>query len=125
MIFLKKINLFILLFVLVLFGYYIYQTVSISSGNVGLASLKKEFLERKNNLNGVASPHTKRGQAYGQLNKVSPRYGVGASRADNPENFEPDLIKEAFKMAEIERFDYIIIGPSEFALIQENSANSQ
>ena len=101
MIFLKKINLFILLFVLVLLGYYIYQTVSISSGNVGLASLKKEFLERKNNLNGVAS------------------------RADNSENFEPDLIKEALKMAEIERFDYIIIGPSEFALIQENSANSQ
>ncbi len=97
----KKINLFVLLFVLVLFGYYIYQTVSISSGNVGLASLKKEFLERKNNLNGIAS------------------------RADNPENFKPDLIKKILKMAEIERFDYIIIGPSEFALIQGNSANSQ
>ena len=97
----KRINLLLLSAVLVLFGYYIYQTVSISSGNVGLASLKKEFLERKHNLTGVAS------------------------RADNSENFEPDLIKEALKMAEIERFDYIIIGPSEFALIQENSANSQ
>ena len=98
---LKRINLLLLSAVLTLFGYYIYQTVSISSGNVGLVNLKKEFLEKKNNLNGFTS------------------------RADNPENFEPDLIKEALKMAEIERFDYIIIGPSEFVLIQKNSNNTQ
>ena len=97
----RKVNSIFLLFVLTLFSYYIYQAISISSGNVGLVNLKKEFLERKNDLAKIQS------------------------RSGNNESFEPDLIKERFKMAEIEKFDYIIVGPSEFALIQGNSTNSQ
>ena len=33
------------------------------------------------------------------------------------------LIKNDFKMTEIEKFDYIIIGPSEFALIENGKKN--
>lgn len=87
----KKLNLILLFFTVFLLGFYIYQTISISSGMVGLVTLKKEFLERKNNLNSL----------------------------------EPSFVKENLKMAEIEKFDYIIIGPSEFALIEENESVSQ
>lgn len=97
----KKVNLTLLLFTLVLFSYYIYQTISVSSGNVVLINLKKEFLERKNNLNGLANQYKNRG------------------------NFDADLIKETLGMTEIERFDYFIIGPSEFVLIQESPNNTQ
>lgn len=96
---LKKINTVILIFVLILFGYYIYQTISISSGSVRLVNLKKDFLERKNNLTEVIS-NTRSG------------------------NFDPELIKANLKMAEIEKFDYIIIGPSEFALTKEEKTES-
>lgn len=96
----KKINLILLFFALFLLGFYIYQTISISSGKIGLTYSKKEFLERKNNLS------------------------ASFSVLKNRDNFEPDFIKENFKMAEIEKFDYIIIGPSEFALI-ENSSGEQ
>lgn len=93
----KKINLILLFFILFLFGFYIYQTISISSGSVALINLKKEFLERKNNLNNIIS------------------------QIQNGENFDPTFIKENFQMAEIEKFDYIIIGLSEFALIKEET----
>src|SRR3989344_7562009 len=89
----RKINLLLLVFVLILFGYYIYQTIFISSGKVSLVNLKKEFLERKNNLS------------------------LLISAAQSRNNFDPDLIKYDLKMAEIEKFDYLFIGPSEFALI--------
>ena len=89
----QKINLLLLVSVLILFGYYIYQTIFISSGKVSLVNLKKEFLERKNNLS------------------------LLISAAQSRNNFDPDLIKNDFKMAEIEKFDYLIIGPSEFVLI--------
>lgn len=95
----KKLNPILLLLVLSLLGFYIYQTISISSGKIGLVHSKKEFLERKNNLS--ASLVFK-----------------------NRNNFEPDFIKENFKMAEIEKFDYIIVGPSEFVLIEETKAES-
>jgi hypothetical protein len=49
---------------------------------------------------------------------------VSISSLKNRDNFEPDFIKENFKMAEIEKFDYIIVGPSEFVLI-ENSSGEQ
>lgn len=91
----KKINLILLTSVLTLFGYYIYQTILISSGNVSLVELKKEFLERKNNLAGINS----------QIKNY---------------NLDPYSIKGNLGMSEIEKFDYIIIGPSEFALIKEN-----
>ena len=97
----RKVNSVLLLFVLTLFSYYIYQSISISSGNVSLVNLKKEFLERKNDLAKILN------------------------QSGNNENFESDLIKERFKMAEIKKFDYIIVGPSEFALIQGNLKNSQ
>lgn len=97
----RKVNSILLLFVLTLFSYYIYQAISISSENVSLVNLKKEFLDRKNDLAKIQS------------------------QSGNNENFEPDLIKERFKMTEIEKFDYIMVGPSEFALIQGNSTNSQ
>lgn len=96
----KKINLILLSFVLFLLSFYIYQAISISSGRIGLVHSQKEFLDRKNNLNAL----------------------VGALK--NHDNFEPDFIKENFKMTEIEKFDYIIVGPSEFALI-ENSSDEQ
>jgi len=64
---------------------------------VSLVNLKKEFLEKKNNLAAVLSDSENRG------------------------NFEPAFIKEKLKMAEIDGFDYIIVGPSEFALIENNS----
>ena len=87
-------------FALFLFSFYIYQTISISSGKIGLVHSKKEFLERKNNLS------------------------ASILSLKNRDNFEPDFIKENFKMAEIEKFDYIIVGPSEFVLI-ENSSGEQ
>lgn len=91
---LKKINLTLLVFISILFGYYIYQAISISSGKVNLISLKKEFFERKNNLSQLISA-------------VQQKY-----------DFSPDFIKTNFKMTEIEKFDYLIIGPSEFVLIK-------
>lgn len=94
----KKINITLLFFIMFLFGLYIYQTISISSGMVSLVNLKKEFLDRKNDLNSAV-------------------YSPG-SRDD----FEPSFIKETLKMAEIEKFDYIIIGPSEFVLIEDGSS---
>ena len=96
----KKINLVLLVFVLILFGYYVYQTIFISSGKVSLVNLKKDFLERKNNLS------------------------LLISAAQSRNNFDPDLIKNDFKMAEIEKFDYLIIGPSEFVLIGENKSEN-
>ena len=95
----KKINLILLSLVLIFFGYYIYQTIFISSGEVSLVNLKKEFLERKNNLS------------------------LLISAAQNQHNFDSDLIKNDFKMTEIEKFDYLIIGPSEFALIVNGKKN--
>ena len=91
----KKINLILLISILILFGYYIYQTISISSGNVSLVELKKEFLEKKNNLASINS----------QIKNHS---------------LEPSSIKENLGMSEIEKFDYIILGPSEFALVKED-----
>lgn len=93
----KKTDLTLLFFVLFLLAFYVYQTIFISSGRVSLVNLKKDFLERKNNLN------------------------VAVSDSKNRDIFEPALIKEKLKMTEIKRFDYIIIGPSEFVLIQNNS----
>ncbi len=92
----RKINIALLIFVSALFGYYIYQTVFISSGGVSLVALKKEFLERKNSLS------------------------AASAQVQNRQNFDPDFIKDNLKMTEVERFDYIIIGPSEFALIENN-----
>jgi len=86
-----------LFFVLFLFGFYIYQTISVSSGMVSLVALKKEVLERKNNL------------------------AAALSGQDHRAGFDPAFIKEKLGMAEIEKFDYIIVGPSEFALIGNNS----
>jgi len=96
----EKINLTLLFFVLFLFSFYIYQTISISSRKISLVNYKKDFLEKKNDLS------------------------VSISSLKNRDNFEPDFIKENFKMAEIEKFDYIIVGPSEFVLI-ENSSGEQ
>lgn len=96
----KKINLILLSFTLFLLSFYIYQTISISSGKIELVHSKKDFLERKNNLS------------------------ASFSVLKNRNNFEPDFIKENFKMAEIEKFDYIIVGPSEFVLIEETKAES-
>ena len=90
----KKINFLLLLFAAFLLGFYVYQSISISSGRVALLNLKKEFLENKNNLNSSA---LKQG----------------------------DYDVENLKLAEIEKFDYIIIGPSEFALIQGDGNVSQ
>ena len=90
----KKLNLILLVSVVFLFGFYIYQTVSISSGRVALLNLKKEFLEVKN------------GSSYSAAFINSAILSSG--------------IKEDLKMAEIEKFDYIIIGPSEFALFEKN-----
>lgn len=93
--FIKKylnINVSLLFLILFLFGFYIYQSVFISSGKVALVSLKKEFLEKKNKLEAETSNLKKN------------------------DDFNPDSIRENLKMVEIEKFDYIIIGPSEFAL---------
>ncbi|MBI4117436.1 MAG: hypothetical protein HY451_02015 [Parcubacteria group bacterium] len=97
----KKINLILLSFVVFLLSFYIYQTISISSGKISLIHYKKEFLERKNNLS------------------------ASTASLKNRDNFDPDFIKENFKMAEIEKFDYIIVGPSEFALIENNSGEQK
>lgn len=97
----KKINLILLSFTLFLLSFYIYQTISISSGKISLINYKKDFLERKNNLSALISDLKSR------------------------DNFDPDFIKENFKMAEIEKFDYIIVGPSEFALIENNSGEQR
>ncbi|TSC90585.1 MAG: hypothetical protein G01um10142_372 [Parcubacteria group bacterium Gr01-1014_2] len=96
-----KINLIVSVFILGLFGYYIYQNIFISSGKVSLINSKKELLERKNNLS------------------------LLVSAAQNQYNFDPDLIKKNFRMVEIEKFDYLIIGPSEFALIGNGKIESQ
>jgi len=93
----KKINLILLFFTLFLLSFYIYQTISISSGKIGLVNYKKDFLEMKNNLS------------------------ASIATSESRDNFEPDFIKENLKMAEIEKFDYIIVGPSEFALIENSS----
>lgn len=97
----KKINLIILGFISALFSYYIYQAIFISSGSISLVNSKKEFLERKNNLS------------------------LLISAAQNQNNFNPDLIKSDFKMTEIKKFDYLIIGPSEFALIGNGKLESR
>ncbi|MEK7579939.1 MAG: hypothetical protein AAB469_01985 [Patescibacteria group bacterium] len=91
-----NINTGLLVLVLFLFGFYIYQSVSISSGKVALINLKKEFLEKKNNLETETA----------NLKKTA--------------EFNPDSIRENLKMVEIEKFDYIIIGPSEFALTESD-----
>lgn len=95
-----NINRGLLFLVLLLFGFYIYQSVSISSGKVALVNLKKEFLEKKNKLEAEAS-----------------------NLKNN--NFDPNLIRENLKMVEIEKFDYIIIGPSEFALTEDLNVQNQ
>jgi len=97
----QKVNLIILIFILALFGYYIYQNIFVSSGKVSLINSKKELLERKNNLS------------------------LLISAAQNQYNFDPELIKKNFKMVETEKFDYLIIGPSEFALIENGKVESQ
>lgn len=92
----KNINLTLVSAVLVLLGFYIYQTISIASGNVSLMALKKEFFEIKEG----AAP-----RVQNEFNLV----------------FE----KENSGMAEIEKFDYIILGPSEFALVKEDEGAQQ
>jgi hypothetical protein len=96
---LKKLNLILIILVLALLGYYIYQSIFISSGSVNLVNLKKEFLERKSSLNLLVSTIQKQ------------------------DDFNPELIKKDFQMTEIEKFDYLIIGPSEFALILNEIEN--
>lgn len=97
----KKINLTVLALVFALLGYYLYQAVFISSGSVRAVSLKKEFLERKNNLSAV-------------LNEVKKR-----------ESLDLVLIKDNLKMAEVESFDYLILGPSEFVVRDEKFESRQ
>mgnify|MGYP001615231401 CR=1 FL=1 len=93
MIFLRKkinpgINLILISINIVLLGLYVYQTIFISSGNINLVSLKKEFFEVKNSNPAII------------------------------DTFDPVFAREG--MAEIKKFDYLIIGPSEFALIKES-----
>lgn len=85
----RKINTLLLFFTLFVFGYYIYQTISISSGNVALVVLKKQFLDMKN--------------------------GENPEKRDLDDTFA----KEALGMTEIERFDYIMVGRDEFALTEK------
>lgn len=87
----KQFNKFLLGAVIFLFGYYIFQTISISSGNVALVSLKRDFLEKKNSLNSLVSG-------------IRDFEGLGQ-----------DFIRNDLGMTEIEKFDYMIVGPSEFA----------
>jgi len=82
----KKMNLFLLSFTLFVFGFYLYQVISISSGNVALVALKKEFLDMKN--------------------------GDTLEKKD----LDPVFAKETLGMSEIDRFDYIMVGRDEFAL---------
>lgn len=92
----KKINVLLLAFVLLLFGYYIYQTNIISSGNIVLVNLKKDLIARKDSINSIFSETEQSGK------------------------FSPAFVRENLKMVEIQGFDYLILGPSEFALIKEN-----
>ena len=81
-------NIILLLINLFLVGFYVYQTIFISSGDINLVSLKKEFFEVKNSNPAII------------------------------DTFDPVFAREG--MAEIKKFDYLIIGPSEFALIKES-----
>lgn len=81
----KKVNVFFLSLTLSVFGYYLYQAISISSGNVALKTLKKEFLDMKN------------GETAGK------------------KELDAVFAKESLGMTEIEKFDYIMVGRDEFA----------
>lgn len=81
----KKTNTFLLFLTLGLFGFYLYQTISISSGDVALKTLKKEFLDMKN------------GEIAGK------------------KELDAVFAKETLGMTEIEKFDYIMVGRDEFA----------
>ena len=91
----KKINIFLLSFTLFAFGYYLYQTISISSGNVALVALKKKFLVRSN--------------------------GETAEKKD----LDAGFAKETLGMTEIEKFDYIMVGLDEFALTERVGQTKQ
>ena len=91
----KKINILLLPFTLFVFGYYLYQTVSISSGNVALVALKKEFFDRKN--------------------------GEAVEKKD----FDAGFARETLGMTEIEKFDYIMVGQDEFALTERIGQTKQ
>ena len=88
----RKINLTVLILVVALLAYYIYQAVFVSSGSVSALKLKKEALEIKNNLS------------------------IVSNEVRNRESLDLSLLKEKLKMAEVERFDYLILGPSEFVV---------
>ena len=90
---LKKINILLLSFFLSVFGYYLYQAISISSGNVALVALKKEFLDMKN--------------------------GDIAEKND----LDAVFAKETLGMTEIEKFDYIMVGRDEFVLTVTKDEN--
>lgn len=92
----KKINTALLFFTLAVFGFYLYQTISISSGNVSLVVLKKDFLERKNTGN-----------------------------AEVTDNLDASFARENLQMTEIERFDYIIVGRDEFAFTEDRNESKQ
>ncbi len=81
-----KLNILLLSFTLSVFGYYLYQTVSISSGNVALKALKKDFLDIKN--------------------------GNVVEKKD----LDAAFAKETLGMTEIDKFDYMMVGRDEFAL---------
>ena len=90
---LKKLNIILLSFFLSVFGYYLYQAISISSGNVALVALKKDFLDMKN--------------------------GYSSSKNE----LDAAFVKETLGMTEIERFDYIMVGLDEFALTVTKDEN--
>lgn len=86
----RKINLILILVILLLLGFYIYQTISIASGSVALVALKKELFETKD----------------GVIEEVKNDFNFASA-------------KESLGMTEIEKLDYLILGPSEFAQVKE------
>lgn len=90
----KKANIIFLTLATVLFGYYVYQISIISSANVGLMSAKAEFLAQKDGVNKLISE-------------------IGGEK-----DLESVLVQHNISMTEINNFDYIIIGPSEFASLK-------
>lgn len=93
----KIFNTILLSIVAILFGYYIYQTIFISSGTISLINLKKEFLAQKDDLDKLLAKNQEQN------------------------NLSLEFVKENFKMTEIEKFDYIILAPTEFALISKTN----
>lgn len=87
------INIFLLVFVLILLIYNIYQINFISSSRVSISKLNKEILDINEEIS--------------QLQDLSKL----------PSNFT-QIVKDDFGMVELEKFDYIIIGPAEFVFTQ-------